>query len=497
MSALQPNGTVRDYLGGQHGLLIDGKSETEGSDGVIAVIDPANGEIVAHVPAAGTAEVDRAVVAARRSFADGRWRSLPAEQRRQILWRFADLIADNFTQLSHIDVVDNGMPLAFAEWEIRSCESWTRNAAGKATQYFGRNASGMASGGGIDMHAYTLVQPVGVVGLIVPWNAPAGNLMIKLSAALAAGNSCVVKPAEETPLSALLLGRLALEAGVPPGVLNVISGYGKTAGQAIADHPDIDKISFTGSTETGRQIVRSAAGNLKRVTLELGGKSPAIVFDDADLEAAIPQVAMAIFANTGQVCFAGSRLFVQRGVNDKVIAGVADFAKSLKIGSGFDPANLLGPLISAKQQQRVTGYVARGREQGAEIVMGGGTYGDKGFFVEPTIFANVNRNMDIVREEIFGPVLVATPFDDIAEVVTAANDTRYGLGAGIFTEDVNKAHLMAAAIDAGNVWVNCYGTVHPALPFGGFKESGWGREMGEEGFAAFTETKSVYVQLKQ
>ncbi|HEX7781623.1 MAG TPA: aldehyde dehydrogenase family protein [Sphingobium sp.] len=497
MNALQPDFAAKEYLGKRHGLLIDGKMEDTGSDGVIAVIDPATGETVAHVPAAGAAEVDRAVAAARRSFADGRWRSLAAEERRRILWRFADLIEENFTRLSHIDVVDNGMPLAFAEWEIRSCISWTRNAAGQATQFFGRNASGMASGGGVDMHAYTMVQPVGVVGLIVPWNAPAGNLMIKLSAALAAGNSCVVKPAEETPLSALLLGELALEAGVPPGVLNVISGHGRTAGQAMADHHDIDKISFTGSTETGRKIVRSAAGNLKRVTLELGGKSPAIVFDDADLEASIPQVAMAIFANTGQVCFAGSRLFVQRRVYDKVISGVADFARSLKIGSGFDPANLLGPLISAKQQHRVTGYVERGLAQGAEIVTGGGAHGDKGFFVEPTIFSNVNRNMDIVREEIFGPVLVATPFDEIDEVVTAANDTRYGLGAGIFTGDVNKAHLMAAAIDAGNVWVNCYGTVHPALPFGGFKESGWGREMGEEGFAAFTETKSVYVQLKK
>ncbi len=491
-----PTRAAADFLARQHGMLIDGESVVDGGDGTIEVLDPATGQAVAHVPAASAADVDRAVTAARRSFADGRWHGLAAEERRRILWRFADLIAANFTELSHIDVVDNGMPLAFAEWEIRSCEAWTRAAAGLATQIFGRNASTMASGGGTNMHAYTLVQPVGVVGLIVPWNAPAGNLMVKLGNALAAGNSCVVKPAEETPLSALRLGELALEAGIPPGVLNILPGHGRVAGQAIADHADIDKISFTGSTATGKHIVRSAAGNLKRVTLELGGKSPAIVFDDADLDAAIPQVAMAIFANTGQVCFAGSRLFVQRGAYDKVVAGVADFAKSLKIGSGFDSANLLGPLISSKQQDRVADYMQRGRQQGAEVVTGGGLLDGQGFFVEPTIFANVHRDMDIVREEIFGPVLVATPFDDIAEVVAAANDTRYGLGAGVFTRDVNKAHSMARAIDAGNVWVNCYGTIHPSLPFGGFKESGWGREMGAEGLAAFTETKAVYIQLE-
>lgn len=497
MNLHQPIRATADYVSRRHGLLIDGEIVMEGGDGEIAVLDPATGETVAHVPAADRADVDRAVASARRSFADGRWHGLAAEERRRILWRFADLIAENATELAHIDVIDNGMPLAFAEWEMRGCESWTRAAAGLATQIFGRNASTMMSGGGIDMHAYTLVQPIGVVGLIVPWNAPAGNLMVKLGNALAAGNSCVVKPAEETPLSALRLGELALAAGLPPGVLNVVTGHGRVAGQAIADHPDIDKVSFTGSTETGKHIVRSAAANLKRVTLELGGKSPAIVFDDADIGAAIPQVAMAIFANTGQVCFAGSRLFVQRKVYDKVVAGVADFARSLKIGSGFDPANLLGPLISAKQKARVADFMTRGRDQGAELVVGGNGVGERGFFVEPTIFANVHRDMAIVREEIFGPVLVATPFDDMAEVVDAANDTRYGLGAGIFTRNVDTAHRTARAIDAGNVWVNCYGTVHPALPFGGFKESGWGREMGAEGLAAFTETKSVYLQLSE
>ncbi|QUT08320.1 aldehyde dehydrogenase family protein [Sphingobium phenoxybenzoativorans] len=476
-------------------MLIGGDWVRDASAGETSILDPATGASVASVPAGGQQEVDRAVVAARASFADARWRGLPANERRRILWRFADLIEANKGEFTQLEVIDNGMPLAFAEWEISACVDWLRNAAGLATQLYGRNASSAMSGGGMDMHAYTEVSPVGVVALIVPWNAPAGNLMIKLAPALAAGNSCVVKPAEETPLSTLRLAELALEAGIPEGVLNVVLGLGHVAGQALADHPGVDKISFTGSTETGKKIVRASAGNLKRVTLELGGKSPAIVFDDADLEATIPQVAMGIFANTGQVCFAGSRLYVQRGVYDKVVAGVADFARSLKIGSGFDPANMLGPLISRKQRDRVTGFIGSGREQGGEVVTGGNAVGDSGFFVEPTIFANVHRNMDIMREEIFGPVLVATPFDGMDEVVSAANDTRYGLGAGIFSRDVNKVHLIARRLEAGNVWVNCYGVVHPSLPFGGFKESGWGREMGAEGFAAFTEVKSVFVKL--
>lgn len=494
MGVQQPIRATQDFLSEEHDLIIGGKI-VRGSGEPIAVIDPATGDEVARTSSASADDVNRAVAAARQSFEDGRWRGLPADERRRILWRFADLIQENAEKLAHLEVVDNGMPLAFAQWEANSCESWTRHFAGEATRIFGRDASSAMSGGGVDMQSYTIVQPVGVVALVIPWNAPAGTFIIKVAPALAAGNSVVVKPAENTPLSALLLGKLALEAGIPDGVLNVIPGYGPVAGQALADHPDVDKISFTGSTMTGKKIVQSSAGNLKRVTLELGGKSPAIVCDDADIEKSIPQVAMAIFANTGQVCFAGSRLYVHSSVYDQVVEGVAEFAKNLKVGSGFDPDNLLGPLISQAQHEKVLGYLEKGRQAGASVVTGGSRVGDRGFFLEPTIFADISQDMAISREEIFGPVLVATRFDDIDEVVKLANDTRYGLGSGIFTRSVNKAHLIARRIDAGNVWINCYGTVHPSMPFGGFKESGWGREMGSEVMDAFTETKSVFIQL--
>jgi acyl-CoA reductase-like NAD-dependent aldehyde dehydrogenase len=334
------------------------------------------------------------------------------------------------------------------------------------------------------------------VALIIPWNGPIGAFAIKVAPALAAGCSCILKPAELTPLTALRLGELALEAGVPPGVLNIVTGFGQTAGAALVRHRDVDKVSFTGSTAVGKEIVREAAHTLKRVTLELGGKSPCIVFDDADMEEAIPGASMGIFANTGQVCFAGSRLYVQKKSFDKVVQGIADHAAKIPIGNGLDPANMLGPLISEKQYRRVDNYIEEAKADGAELVCGGRRYGEQGFFMTPTIFANVRRDMRIVREEVFGPVLVATPMDSLDDITAAANDTRYGLGAGIFTRDVNKAHLVAEKLRSGNVWVNCYGVVHPSMPFGGFKESGWGREMAVEGLEAFLEKKSVFIQLK-
>jgi len=497
MTVHQPIAAVGAFLDRPLGSLIDGTWLGEAEGGMIDVVDPATGSTLTSVAAGSARAVQQAVDAARASFADGRWCNLPPEERRRILWRFADMLSENLEELAQLDVLDNGMPLAFAQWEINGCIDWLRHFSGETTRLFGRHASAAISGGGHDVHAYSSMQPVGVVALIVPWNAPAGNMMIKLAPALAAGNSCIVKPAEDTPLTALRIGELALEAGIPAGVVNILIGHGHDVGQALADHVDIDKVSFTGSTETGKHIVRASAGNLKRVTLELGGKSPVIVFDDADIEAAISQVAMGIFANSGQICFAGSRLYVQRGVYDRLMAGLVDFATRLKVGSGLDPANLLGPLISGKQRDRVSAYMERGRSQGAEVVTGGNSVGTQGFFVEPTIFANVARDMDIVREEIFGPVLVATPFDDAEDAIRAANDTRYGLGAGIFSRDVNKVHRVARRLNAGNIWVNCYGITHPALPFGGFKESGWGREMGSEVMAAFSETKSVLIKLAE
>jgi len=483
------------FLKKQHRHLIGGQWVEPASGSMFDVLDPATGDIIAQAPDGDASDIDRAVAAARKAHEGAVWRGLTSDARARILWRYAELLEANADELAWLEVRNNGMPLGFAKWAIGASATWLRHYAGLTGNILGQNASGAVSGGGNSLHAYTVRQPVGVAGLILPWNGPIGSFIIKVAPALAAGCCLVVKPAENTPLTALRLGELAQEAGLPPGVLNIVNGPGAVTGAALANHPGVDKISFTGSTAIGRQIVAASAGNLKRVTLELGGKSPCIICDDADMDRAIPGAAMAIFANSGQVCFAGSRLFVQRRSFDRVAAGIADIIKTMKVGSGLDPDTAIGPLISARQRDRVRSFVENGRAQGAEILAGGGVPDQGGFFLEPTLFANVQADMRIMREEIFGPVLVATPFDSLDEVVRAANDTRYGLGAGIFTSDVNKAHLLAERIEAGNVWVNCYGVMHPTMPFGGFKESGWGREMGMEGMNAFLETKSVYVQL--
>lgn len=494
MTMHQPMETVRDYLASRHRLLIGGDWVEAVSGKTFDVFDPARGALIATVSHGQAADIDLAVVAARRSFDSGTWRRLPADARARILWRYGELIDAHAQEIAQLDIVDNGMTTAFANGMVGAMAGWLRYFAGEVGKILGADASGAMSDRNTEFHAYTLRDPIGVVGLILAWNGPSGGLVAKLAPALASGCSVVVKPAENTPLSALRLGELALEAGIPPGVVNIVTGFGD-AGQALVEHPGVDKVSFTGSTAVGKQIVRTAAGNLKRVTLELGGKSPCVVFDDADIDRAIPIVANGIFMNTGQICSAGSRLFVQRKSFDRVVAGIADVAKSLKIGCGFDPATQIGPLISEKQRQRVTDYVQLGREAGAEVVTGGEALPGDGYFVQPTIFANVDAGMRIVREEIFGPVLVATPIDDLDDFIRFANDTRYGLASGVFTSDINKAHRAAARLEAGNVWVNCYGVNHPTLPFGGFKESGWGRELGAEGLDAFLETKSVFVQL--
>lgn len=498
MSKLQPpSETVLRFLAREHRMLIGADWLPAVSGRTFEVIDPATGDVIARVPEGDAADVDAAVRAARTSFDTGAWHGMTADARSRVLWRFGELIEQNYDELAQLETINNGMPGPFAQFTIQGAASWLRYYAGMIGTICGENTSGVLSGGGQDVHAYTARQPIGVAALIIPWNGPIGTFVIKVAPALAAGCSCVVKPAENTPLTALRLGELALEAGLPPGVLNIVTGFGATAGGALVRHPMVDKVSFTGSTAVGKQIAAEASQSLKRVTLELGGKSPCIVFDDADLEQAIPGASMGIFANTGQVCFAGSRLYVQRKSFDKVVAGIAEHAAQIPIGNGLDPTRLLGPLISEKQMQRVSEFIDGARAEGAELVCGGGRHGDRGYFMQPTIFANVNRDMRIVREEVFGPVLVATPFDELDEVIAAANDTRYGLGSGVFTTDVNKAHLVARRIDAGNVWVNCYGIMHPAMPFGGFKESGWGREFGPDGLDAYLEKKSVFVQLKQ
>lgn len=494
MTIHQPIDAVQRYLSNSHRLLINGEWVEAVSGKRFDVYDPARGAVITTVAHGEAADVDRAVKAARASFEGGVWRRLAADDRARIIWRYAELIDEHAQEIAHLDIVNNGMTTAFATGMVGAMAGWLRYFAGEVGKILGRDASGAMSDRSVEFHAYTRRDPIGVVGLILAWNGPAGGLIAKLAPALAAGCSVVAKPAENTPLSALRLGELALEAGIPAGVVNIVSGFGD-AGQALAEHPGVDKISFTGSTAVGKQIVRTAAGNLKRVTLELGGKSPCVVFDDADIERAIPLVANGIFMNTGQICSAGSRLFVQRKSFDRVVAGIADIARSLKIGCGFDPTVQIGPLISEKQRRRVTDYVQLGRDAGAEIVSGGASIDGAGYFVEPTIFANVDASMRIVREEIFGPVLVATPIDDLDDFIRYANDTRYGLASGVFTSDINTAHRAAARLEAGNVWVNCYGVNHPTMPFGGYKESGWGRELGAEGLDAFLETKSVFVQL--
>ncbi|MFD2579439.1 aldehyde dehydrogenase family protein [Novosphingobium colocasiae] len=351
------------------------------------------------------------------------------------------------------------------------------------------------SGDGRQYHSYTVHEPIGVVGLIVPWNYPLAMAAWKLAPALAAGCAMVLKPSEVTPLTALRLAELCLEAGVPEGVVNVITGYGHIAGQALVEHPGVDKIAFTGSTRVGKDIVRTCANDLKRVTLELGGKSPSLIFADADIEKAAVGAALAIFFNSGQVCLAASRLYVEQSIYDKLMDAIIEVTKTFKLGNGRDPQTMIGPLVSRAQQDRVLGYIEKGKAAGNELLLGGSKGLDSGYFVEPTIFHNTQPDSAVVREEIFGPVLVATPFTDADEVVRTANDTRYGLAANIWTRDLSRAHLVARRLQAGIVWINTHGMNDPSAPFGGFKESGWGREVGEEGVLNYTETKTVTALL--
>lgn len=495
-NTLMPAAPTRGFLARRHGMLIDGEWRQAVSGDTFQVINPATGEHIAQVPDGGRQDVDLAVGAARRSFANGVWRNKPGDERARILWRFAELIDANANELAEIDIVNNGMTRTLGEGLAGAAGAWLRSFAGETQQLHGRNASHAVSSGEHRMHAYSAREPLGVAALICAWNGPLGAFAVKVGTALAAGCSVVVKPAEQTPLSALRLAEFALEAGVPPGVVNVVTGFGAT-GQALVEHPDVDKVSFTGSTEVGKKIVTLAAGNLKRVTLELGGKSPSAIFADADLERAIPAAAMGIYLNSGQICSAGSRLYVQRPVYDRVVAEIVQFADKMCLGNGLDRTTELGPLISSVQQQRVSEYLEAGRRAGAEILTNGRTPPGRGFFVPPTVFANCDAGMSIVREEIFGPVLVVTPFDDTEDFVAQANATRYGLASGIFTSSIDRVHQLARRLEAGTVWVNCYSVNHPALPFGGYKESGWGHELGEEGMNAYLGTKSVFVNLHE
>jgi len=474
-------------------MLIDGQRLPALSGRTLDIHDPSTGRVIGTTPDADALDVDRAVEAAQRSFERGVWRNLHPAERAKALWRAADLLEARGAELGELEALNSGMLYSMAQGMGAAAAEYFRYYAGWATKIHGVTSE--ISSPAAQYHAYTLKEPVGVCGFIVPWNFPLTLASTKLAAALAAGCSCILKPSEETPFTALRLAEILEEAGVPPGVVNVVTGRGETAGAAIAAHDGIAKVAFTGSTEVGKHIVQAAASNLKKVTLELGGKSPVVVFDDADLDRAVGGTALGVFLRSGQVCVAGSRLYVQRKSFDKVVSGIADMAKAMPIGPAFDPAAQIGPLISARQLDRVSELIASGLQQGGELVTGGARVGDQGYYVQPTILANPDRNARVVREEVFGPVLTAMAFDDLDDIAGLANDTNYGLASAVWTRDLRKAHLMAKKLQAGFVWLNCALASDPSLPAGGYKQSGWGRELGREGLDAYLETKAVFASL--
>ncbi len=488
---LQVHNVVTEFLASPKKLLIDGKWVQAHSGKTFDSIDPATGEVLARVAEGDKADIDLAVKAARRAFESGPWSKMSASERGRIIWKIGDLLQENLEEFAELETLDNGKPLSVARVaDVPLAADLFHYMAGWATKIEG---STIPIAG--PFLAYTRREPIGVVGQIIPWNFPLLMAAWKLGPALATGCTIVLKPAEQTPLSAIRLGELALEAGLPPGVLNIVTGFGETAGAALAAHPDVDKIAFTGSTEVGKLIVQAAAGNLKKVTLELGGKSPNIVFDDADLKQATAGAANAIFFNHGQCCCAGSRLFVEDKIFDKVVEGVSESAKKIKVGPGMNPDTTMGPLVSEEQFRRVRGYMEAGLNEGAKAVVGGKTVGNRGYFVEPTVLVNTKPTMKVVQEEIFGPVVTAMPFKSIDEIAAEANNTTYGLAAGIWTKDIAKAHSLANKLKAGTVWINCYNVFDAAMPFGGYKQSGWGREMGKEALELYTETKAVCVRI--
>ncbi|ADP79477.1 aldehyde dehydrogenase family protein [Pseudofrankia inefficax] len=466
------------------------------ASGIIPVFDPSTEERIGEVPDSDQKVVDAAVARARETFESGVWRKLPATRRAEVLFRAAQIIRDRTDEIAAIESRDNGLNLAAARHIITVSYDMLMYYAGWVGKIHGESSNVVSDGllGRYEnYHNFTQLEPVGVVGLIIPWNGPFFVAMLKVAPALAAGCSAVLKPAEETPFSALKLEEIFREAGLPDGVLNVITGYGETTGAALTAHPDVDKISFTGSTEVGRLIVKAAAGNLKRLTLELGGKSPLIMFDDANLKKAIPGAGMGLLAGSGQNCSCTSRIYVQRGIYDQVVAKLAAFAQKLPMGGSDEPGSLLGPLISEKQRQRVLGILNDGVAGGAEVVTGGKVMDRRGYFVEATIVTNTTPDMRLIREEIFGPVGCVIPFDEEDEVLAAANDTRYGLAGSIWTESLSRAHRVANELRAGQVWVNCAIAADPAMPISGHKESGWGGERGWKGIEGYFNTKAVYM----
>jgi len=497
---ISPSPETQEFLARKHQLLINGQwVDPIGKDREMTVIhDPATEERLTSVACGGAEDVDRAVAAARAAF-KGEWSRISSHERGRLIWRLADELEKHLDLATELEVLDNGMPRTIARYAIdkaginhlRYYAGWTNKIHGQTIPVSPQDAPNGQT------LTYTQREPVGVVGAITPWNAPLPMVVLKLAPCMAAGCTMVLKPAEITPLTALLLGELSRKVGIPDGVFNIVLGHGSEAGAALAGHDDVNKIAFTGSTEVGKLILKQATSNLKKVTLELGGKSPVVVFPDADIERVIPGAARAAFFLQGQNCMAGTRLFVHDDVYEQVVEGVAAMANGFKIGPGLAPDTQMGPLISAEQRETVMGYIEVGKSSGADLVCGGEALGGKGYFVQPTMFGQTNMDMQIAKEEIFGPVLCVQKFGDgdLEAIAAETNKTIYGLSGSVWTRDISVAHKMVNLIDSGQVAINCHAAVDPAIPFGGNRQSGWGREFGQEGLEPYLKTKATTVMF--
>ncbi|CEI81793.1 aldehyde dehydrogenase [Oceanobacillus oncorhynchi subsp. incaldanensis] len=492
LDTLKPK--VKAFLEEVNGFYINGQYVTAQNGQTFDVLNPATEEVIAKVSQADESDLDLAVQAARKAFDEGQWTKMEAAERSRIIYKFADLLEEHKEELAQLESLDNGKPYQQAlEDDIEGTIEHFRYYAGWATKIFGKTTNVSP-----EYATYTVHEPVGVVAQIIPWNYPLLMAAWKLGSALAAGCTVVLKPAEDTPLSILYAAKLFKEAGFPDGVVNIVSGPGSVVGNALVTHPQVNKVAFTGSTETGKEIMRKAADDVKAVTLELGGKSPAIVLEDADLETTLDGVFDGTMYNHGQNCSATTRIFVHRSLYDEVLDKLKKKAEETVVGPGLDSATDMGPLVSEKQMNTVLGYIEKGKEEGARLITGGKRTGDQGYFVEPTIFADVKDHMSIAREEIFGPVMSVFVFDEVEEVIQRANDSEYGLAASVWTENIKKGHYIASKLESGTVWVNDFGLELETMPFGGYKHSGIGREMGGDyGISNYVEVKSIFVNMKQ